>query len=228
MSQSTGQIVNMMSTDSARLDMLCQFIHTIWTSSVQVIVIIALLINSIGVSALAGLAVTIVLTPVYVLMNSISLMFQVPFGRKSHSLFVKFTHCIIFTATPPFCCALLPLLYLFFPPSRQGKFMQMTQALRGDIAKSTDARVKLMNEILQGIRVMKVYAWEDSFMAKLAGVRAQEMDTVKRSAYLKAASSTIMMVRPRGKIWISRLDPGVVLRPPWIAIHMAVFLRIFL
>ena len=75
--------------------------------------------------------------------------------------------------------------------------MQMTQALRGDIAKSTDARVKLMNEILQGIRVMKVYAWEDSFMAKLAGVRAQEMDTVKRSAYLKAASSTIMMVWPR-------------------------------
>ena len=72
--------------------------------------------------------------------------------------------------------------------------MQMTQALRGDIAKSTDARVKLMNEILQGIRVLKVYAWEESFMEKLAGVRAQEMDTVKRSAYLKAASSTIMMV----------------------------------
>ena len=194
----------MMSTDSARLDMLCQFIHTIWTSSVQVIVIIALLINSIGVSALAGLAVTIVLTPVYVLMSSI-------FSDFSGS------HAPLASSSPPpflFLCVFSFFYIYFLPPSRQGKFMQMTQALRGDIAKSTDARVKLMNEILQGIRVMKVYAWEDSFMAKLAGVRAQEMDTIKRSAYMKAASATIMMVCPCGKWVISRLDPGVVLFDP--------------
>lgn len=37
--------------------------------------------------------------------------------------------------------------------------------------KIKDSRSKLMNEILAGIRIIKMYAWEDSFLAKVTGFR---------------------------------------------------------
>lgn len=39
----------------------------------------------------------------------------------------------------------------------------------------------------------QVYAWEDSFMAKLFGVREQEMNFVIKSSYLKAVYNTILV-----------------------------------
>lgn len=35
----------------------------------------------------------------------------------------------------------------------------------------TDSRVRTMNEILSSIKLIKMYAWEDSFEKKIAGMR---------------------------------------------------------
>jgi ATP-binding cassette subfamily C (CFTR/MRP) protein 4 len=40
--------------------------------------------------------------------------------------------------------------------------------LRGRATLLTDERVKKMNEVISGVRVMKMYAWEDAF-AELIG-----------------------------------------------------------
>ena len=41
--------------------------------------------------------------------------------------------------------------------------------------KKSDARIKLMNEILTGIRVIKYYCWEKPFKGKVVDIREEEM-----------------------------------------------------
>lgn len=53
-----------------------------------------------------------------------------------------------------------------------------------------------MTEILNGIKVLKLYAWEDSFAAKVSNIRAQEVGLLKLSAYLNAATSVTWFCAP--------------------------------
>ncbi len=57
----------------------------------------------------------------------------------------------------------------------------------------TDARVKLMNEILSGIRVIKFYAWENAFMEKVLTVRQNELIKLKQIAYIIAIFFTLVL-----------------------------------
>ncbi|XP_013401317.1 multidrug resistance-associated protein 7 [Lingula anatina] len=49
-----------------------------------------------------------------------------------------------------------------------------------------DGRVKVMNEILAGIRVIKLYAWEDHFAEKIKTLRNAELKSLKGRKYLDA------------------------------------------
>ena len=42
---------------------------------------------------------------------------------------------------------------------------------RKKIASLTDERIKIMNEVISGMRVIKMYTWEDSFAELVADVR---------------------------------------------------------
>jgi hypothetical protein len=46
-------------------------------------------------------------------------------------------------------------------------------------AKLADSRVKLTTEVLQGIRVVKQYGWEESFTARLGAIRLQELEHLR-------------------------------------------------
>ena len=52
-----------------------------------------------------------------------------------------------------------------------------------------DARIKLMNEILNGIKVLKLYAWENSFKEKVLAIRQKELNVLRKTAYLGALST---------------------------------------
>uniref|UniRef100_A0A3P8UPJ9 ATP binding cassette subfamily C member 3 n=1 Tax=Cynoglossus semilaevis TaxID=244447 RepID=A0A3P8UPJ9_CYNSE len=52
-----------------------------------------------------------------------------------------------------------------------------------------DTRIKLMNEILNGIKVLKLYAWENSFKDKVMAIRQKELVTLRKMAYLGALST---------------------------------------
>ncbi|KAG2214416.1 hypothetical protein INT47_000972 [Mucor saturninus] len=75
----------------------------------------------------------------------------------------------------------IPLNMLIAKTMRQYQKTQMT---------NKDSRVKLMNEILNGIRVIKLYAWEAPFMEKIGFIRNDlELAMLKKIGLLSAAQS---------------------------------------
>ena len=52
--------------------------------------------------------------------------------------------------------------------------------------KHKDKRVKSMNEILQGIKIIKLYGWEPSFEKQVGDIRDKELSILKKMAYLSA------------------------------------------
>ena len=72
-------------------------------------------------------------------------------------------------------------------------FMMRQQVARRAIVKENDLRVKVMNEILQGIRAVKLYAWENFFVRKVLRIRESELLGVRGYAVQQAVNSTIMM-----------------------------------
>lgn len=62
--------------------------------------------------------------------------------------------------------------------------------------KDKDSRIKLMNEILNGIKVLKLYAWELAFKDKVSKIRESELKVLKKSAYLGAMSTFTWVCTP--------------------------------
>lgn len=53
-----------------------------------------------------------------------------------------------------------------------------------------------MQEIIQGIRVIKYYAWEASFLKSLFALRTDELQRVKKSQYMRSVTSGITVIVP--------------------------------
>ncbi|KAM4531012.1 multidrug resistance-associated protein 1 isoform 2-T2 [Odontesthes bonariensis] len=62
--------------------------------------------------------------------------------------------------------------------------------------KSKDSRIKLMNEMLNGIKVLKLYAWELAFQGKVSEIRESELRVLKKAAYLGAMSTFTWVCAP--------------------------------
>ena len=68
------------------------------------------------------------------------------------------------------------------------------------VMKFKDKRIKLMNEILNGIKVLKLYAWEKSFNNQIDQLRNNEVNKLKKRSYLQGImvfafqSSSILVI----------------------------------
>jgi len=62
--------------------------------------------------------------------------------------------------------------------------------------KEKDKRVKQMNEILQGMKILKLYAWEPSFRDQVTEIRHREIRFLKQMAYLQAGTSFVWTCAP--------------------------------
>ncbi|KFD58891.1 hypothetical protein M513_00054 [Trichuris suis] len=57
---------------------------------------------------------------------------------------------------------------------------------RRKVAAKSDKRISIMNEILNAVRVIKMYAWEYPFMTLVHDARAEEMQKLRRHALCQA------------------------------------------
>lgn len=62
--------------------------------------------------------------------------------------------------------------------------------------KVKDERVKSMNEILNGMKVLKLYAWEPSFEKLILGTRDKEMAVLKKAALYNAGTYFVWSLAP--------------------------------
>lgn len=88
----------------------------------------------------------------------------------------------------------ISVLILLFPIN--AILANVSKKLHMKNMKNKDERVKLMNEILSGVRILKLYAWEKSFEQQVMKVRTRELNVMKQSRYLSAVNSFIMHLTP--------------------------------
>ncbi|KAG8507864.1 Canalicular multispecific organic anion transporter 2 [Galemys pyrenaicus] len=101
----------------------------------------------------------------------------------------------------PSVLAGIALMVLLIPLN--GAVAMKTQALQVEKMKFKDSRIKLINEILGGIKVLKLYAWEPSFLKQVEDVRVQELRLLRKAAYLNTISVFIWVCSP----FLVRLSP---------------------
>lgn len=94
----------------------------------------------------------------------------------------------------PSTLAGVAILLLLFPLN--GVMAKVSKKLIVKNMKNKDERVKIVNEIISGIRVLKLYAWEKSFEEQVLKVRSRELEVLKKIAYVKALNSFIMNLLP--------------------------------
>ena len=78
--------------------------------------------------------------------------------------------------------------------------------------RQKDCRFKLLNEILAGIKILKLYAWEPSFERQLLSHREKELQNIKMVNYINAFGSLCWLLAPylvsvtRQKSWYLSIE----------------------
>nr|CAD7589685.1 unnamed protein product [Timema genevievae] len=88
----------------------------------------------------------------------------------------------------------------------QGYLGKLTSKLRLKVALRTDERVRLMSEIISGIQVIKMYAWEKPFEKMVALARKHEIDVVKQASYLRGVYFSAMVFSERMTLFLTLLS----------------------
>ncbi|KAI9357918.1 P-loop containing nucleoside triphosphate hydrolase protein [Zopfochytrium polystomum] len=88
----------------------------------------------------------------------------------------------------------LALMVLCVP--LQGFMIGRLMRIRKRAAGIADERIKLTTEILQGIRIIKFFTWENNFVARVADHRDAELRLVKNAAFIRAVISSLGFAIP--------------------------------
>ncbi|CAK1546481.1 unnamed protein product [Leptosia nina] len=92
-------------------------------------------------------------------------------------------------------------LLMFIP--LQGYLGKISSRLRHQTAVRTDNRIRLMNEVIQSIEAIKMYAWENAFAGIIGRARKKEMNVIKKMSWLRAVMISCVKLNTKVAIFIS-------------------------
>jgi ABC-type multidrug transport system fused ATPase/permease subunit len=138
-----GKVVNLLSNDVSRFDMVSIFLHAMWTAPLSAAIITYFLFVNAGYSGLIGIGIVFLIVPM-----------QVYTGK-------------------------------------------LTSIYRRRTAIRTDERVRLMDEIISGIQVIKMYVWEKPFAKMVSLARKKELNVVIKTSYIRGLFMSLQLITTR-------------------------------
>nr|XP_045582319.1 ATP-binding cassette sub-family C member 4-like isoform X3 [Procambarus clarkii] len=110
---------------------------------------------------------------------------------------------ILWKELGPSCLAGIMLLILFVPlQSWMGKVFSK---LRLATSHRTDERVRIMNEVINAMRVIKMYTWEKPFTTILEQARKSEIDVIMKTNYYRAVNMSLFFTSSKVIVFLALL-----------------------
>lgn len=104
--------------------------------------------------------------------------------------------CIIYACVILGYTALIGILvYLIFIPI-QFSIARLIGVFRRRAISVTDTRVRTMNEVLTCIKLIKMYAWEESFEKTITDIRKNEKLLLQNAGYVQSLNSSLTTIVP--------------------------------
>uniref|UniRef100_A0A8C1VKU7 ATP-binding cassette sub-family C member 5 n=1 Tax=Cyprinus carpio TaxID=7962 RepID=A0A8C1VKU7_CYPCA len=104
--------------------------------------------------------------------------------------------CIIYACAILGYTALIGILvYLIFLPI-QFSIARLIGVFRRRAVSVTDRRVRTMNEVLTCIKLIKMYAWEESFEKTVSDIRKTEKLLLQKAGYVQSLNSSFTTIVP--------------------------------
>nr|CAD7575625.1 unnamed protein product [Timema californicum] len=194
----TGKVVNLLSNDVARFDLVFLMFHSLWLGPLVTVAIAYIIWQEAGVPGLVGVVVVLLVlptqgkdlfdhlrnkvhTPAWSKMmpsQEISLLKIGRWGNGSRSVILR----LVF-----------PKWFSTLPRANSAYLARLTAKYRLQTAYKTDERVRLMDEIITGVRVIKMYAWERPFASMIRWARKYEINIIRRTSYLRGISMSLYL-----------------------------------
>ncbi|KAJ8350063.1 hypothetical protein SKAU_G00251930, partial [Synaphobranchus kaupii] len=101
----------------------------------------------------------------------------------------------------PSCLAGMAVLIFLMP--LQTLFGRLFSTFRSKTATFTDGRIRTMNEVVSGMRIIKMYAWEKPFSVLVNEVRRKEISMIMKSSYLRGLNMASFFVASKIIVFIT-------------------------
>lgn len=158
--QESGQLINMLTGDTNRIDMAVPFLNYWWSAPGQCLLVAVLLWRYVKWAGVVGVALLMVLVPIQTI----------------------------------------------------GATMMSKQ--RRKAAHQTDCRLRLFQEVLCGIRTIKLKSWESTFLADLDEIRKREQDALVKVQYMRSFISMTSVTFPLFAFLVTMIVFHVVMGEP--------------
>ncbi|KAJ6646999.1 ATP-binding cassette subfamily C member 4 [Pseudolycoriella hygida] len=94
-------------------------------------------------------------------------------------------------------CGMIGMAIIFMTVPFQSYAGRLSSKYRNATATRTDERIRFMDEIISGIQVIKMYAWELSFANLTEIIRGKELKIVLKNAYVRAMYMSLSLFTSR-------------------------------